>query len=91
MRDAPICAAGFRGLGVSLSKGQIKAGIEVEKPIATMVLLAKAKLGRVLPEGEIGAGRGNKIPQQVGDFNKNTVTAYRKLGKRTDDEMNALA
>ena len=56
---------------------RLKAGIELEAPIAQGVLKLKAGLGELMPREK--GGRGKKLSQQLGDFNPNTVTAYRKL------------
>ena len=58
---------------------RLKAGVEIEKPIAIGVLKIKAKIGEMLPAGKVGAGRGNKIPEQPVDFNPSTIAAYRKI------------
>lgn len=63
---------------------RLKAGIEVERPIALGVLKIKAKLGELLapaPPSQRGQGRGGKkstAPPAV-DFNSHTISAYRKL------------
>lgn len=54
-------------------------GIDIEKPIAVGVLKIKAKIGELLPAGKVGAGRGNKMPEQPVDFNPSTIAAYRKI------------
>lgn len=69
---------------------RLKAGIQVERPIALGVLKIKAKLGELLAPGtaaERGAkgGRGKKAVLSDGiAFNKNTVSAYRKLAANRD-------
>ncbi len=55
---------------------RLKAGIEVEKPIAIGVLKIKAKIGELLPAEKGGRG---KPAQQICEFNRNTISVYRKL------------
>lgn len=64
---------------------RLKAGVEIERPIALGVLKIKAKLGELLParppkeRGAMG-GRGKKAVAEDGiAFAPNTRTAYRKL------------
>lgn len=72
---------------------RIKAGIEVEKPIAIGTLKLKAGLGELLPAkppAERGQGRGGKKSSGATplDLDGNTLAAYRKLAKhreRIDD------
>jgi len=64
---------------------RLKAGVEIERPIALGVLKIKAKLGELLaPESAAkrGAkgGRGRKAPAPgAGAFAAHTISAYRKL------------
>ena len=57
---------------------------EIERPIAIGNLKIKAHIGKLCPAGKVGAGRGNKISYDTGGFNKNTLTAYRKLAKAAE-------
>jgi hypothetical protein len=64
----------------------LRAGIEVERPIALGVLKIKARLGELLPAkspGERGQGRGgNKSSEAASlDLSNHTLSAYRKLAK----------
>lgn len=61
---------------------QIKASIEIERPIALGVLKLKAKLGQLLERG--APGRGNKNPVPDTWFSSHTAAAYRKLGDHAD-------
>jgi hypothetical protein len=40
-----------------------------------------ARLGRLMPPGKVGAGRGNKNSKADLPFSKPTLSAYRKVGK----------
>jgi len=69
---------------------RLKAGIEVQKPIAVGVLKIKTKLGELLPAEK--GGRGNKVARQACDFGKVAITAYRKMAanaEKLDDYANA--
>lgn len=62
---------------------RLKAGIEVERPIALGVLKIKAKLGELMPAkppSDRGQGRSGKsgAPGAL-DFSKHSIAAYRKL------------
>ena len=72
---------------------RLKAGIEVERPIALGVLKIKAKLGELMPSEQgtrtdLTSGNGSqKLP-----FDPKTITAYRKLAtnkKRLDEYYEA--
>lgn len=64
---------------------QLKAGVELERPIAIGVLKIKAKLGELMPRGKVGAGRGNKNPGGAPGFSdSHTISAYRKLADNRD-------
>jgi phage N-6-adenine-methyltransferase len=70
---------------------RLKGGIEIEKPIAIGVLKIKAKIGELCPAkpaAERGQGRGEKesILSDGNDlpFDKNTITAYRKIAANID-------
>lgn len=65
---------------------RLKAGIEVERPIAIGVLKIKVKLGEMMPANppnERGQGRGGKEDKSIAtpaiDLSPNTITAFRKL------------
>lgn len=63
---------------------RLKAGVDIEKPIAIGVLKIKAKIGELLPAkppGERGQGRGGKStqPDSVDLFDHSTIAAYRKI------------
>lgn len=63
--------------------GRLKAGIEVERPIALGVLKIKAKLGELMPAEK--GGRGNKKPETLGDgFSGKAISTYRKLARNAD-------
>ena len=62
---------------------RLKAGIEVQKPIAVGVLKIKTKLGELLPEASKG-GRGNKGVKQLYDFTRPTAIAYRKMAANAE-------
>jgi phage N-6-adenine-methyltransferase len=71
---------------------RLKAGIEIEKPIAIGILKIKAKIGELMPAkpaGERGkeGGRGKKAPKaDLGalGFSDPTLSAYRKIAKNKD-------
>jgi phage N-6-adenine-methyltransferase len=62
---------------------RLKAGIEIERPIAIGVLKIKVKLGELLPAKppkETGAMKGKKGSKaELLPFTKPTISAYRKL------------
>jgi len=66
---------------------RLKAGVEIEKPIAIGVLKIKAKLGELLSapsasESGKKGGRGKKAPApDAGAFAAHTISAYRKIAK----------
>ena len=68
---------------------KLKAGLEVERPIALGVLKIKAKVGEMCPPrppADRGQGRGGKkstTPAEV-DFAPETISAYRKLAEHKD-------
>jgi hypothetical protein len=67
---------------------QLKAGVDIERPIAIGVLKIKAKIGELCPATspkESGAMKGKK-GGGVGPlpFDNNTIAAYRKLAKHKD-------
>jgi hypothetical protein len=67
---------------------QLKAGVEIEKPIALGVLKIKAKIGELCPAKqpkETGAMKGKKgMSSDSIPFDPHTLTAYRKLAKHKD-------
>ena len=74
---------------------RLKAGIDIERPIAFGVLKIKAKIGELMPAtppGERGQGRkaaGDDEGKESSkaallDFTKPTIAAYRKLAKHVD-------
>lgn len=65
---------------------QLKAGVQIERPIALGVLKIKAKIGELCPATpKSQTGRGKKsIPTDGILFTENTLTAYRKLAKHKD-------
>jgi phage N-6-adenine-methyltransferase len=67
---------------------QLKAGVEIEKPIALGVLKIKAKIGDLCPAKqpkESGAMKGKKGSVSAPlPFDNNTIAAYRKLAKHKD-------
>lgn len=66
---------------------RLRVEAEIAKPIAVGVLKIKAKIGELLPALQPGdrgvlGGRGNKaVLSDRKAFDKNTVTAYRKIAK----------
>ncbi|HUP82227.1 MAG TPA: hypothetical protein VM260_26985 [Pirellula sp.] len=59
---------------------RLKAGVEIERPIAFGVLKIKAKLGELLPAKlPQETGRGKKLDKQAVEFSPPTITAYRKI------------
>ncbi|MFP6691947.1 MAG: hypothetical protein VB875_02930 [Pirellulales bacterium] len=71
-------------LHCSARAAQLKAGVEVERPLAIGVLKIKAKIGELMPRGKVGAGRGNKNRAPAAPFSDNTVKAYRKIAANRD-------
>jgi phage N-6-adenine-methyltransferase len=67
---------------------QLKAGVEIERPIALGVLKIKAKIGELCPAKEpkeTGAMKGKKGTQEaLLPFTPPTIAAYRKLAKHKD-------
>lgn len=64
---------------------RLRAGVEVERPIALGVLKIKAKLGELMPATpKSQTGRGNKVDGVPVDFNKSTLATYRKLAANKD-------
>jgi len=67
---------------------RLKGGIEIEKPIAIGVLKIKAKIGELMPAKspeESGAMKGGILPDRTPPmFDKNTITAYRKIAANID-------
>jgi ParB family chromosome partitioning protein len=67
---------------------KLKAGIEIERPIAIGVLKIKAKIGELAPAKppkDRGQGRAGKSSNAaLPDFPKPTIAAYRKLAKAKD-------
>lgn len=67
---------------------RLKAGIEIEKPIAIGVLKIKAKIGEMMPAKppkETGAMKGKKgTTAGVVPFNPSVLSAYRKIAKNKD-------
>jgi phage N-6-adenine-methyltransferase len=71
---------------------RLKAGIEVQKPIAVGVLKIKTKLGELLPEGKRGPKSEDNSACQTSEFGKSAITAYRKMAansEKLDDYANA--
>lgn len=66
---------------------KLKAGIEVERPIALGVLKIKAKLGELMPANK--GGRGKKLLKQVEEFSAQTASAYRKLAANKNGTKSA--
>lgn len=65
---------------------QLKAGVEIEKPIAVGVLKLKGKVGELSPPEK--GGRGKKPVNQIDGFSRQTISAYRKIAahaKRIDE------
>lgn len=64
---------------------QLKAGIEIERPIAIGVLKIKAGLGELLPaKPPSEKGRGKKNGNAALPFSKPVIAAYRKLAAHKD-------
>lgn len=70
---------------------KLKAGIEIEKPIAIGILKIKARIGELIPAkppSDRGQGRGKKesIAADPIDlpFDAGTITAYRKIAANID-------
>ena len=67
---------------------RLKAGIEIEKPIAEGVIKIKAKLGKLMPaktRNESGEMKGKKgVLEDRIPFDKNTRVAYRKLAANAE-------
>ena len=65
---------------------QLKAGVEIERPIAVGVLKIKAKIGELCPATpKSETGRGKKsATADVALFPQTTIAAYRKLAKHKD-------
>jgi hypothetical protein len=67
---------------------QLKAGVQIERPIALGVLKIKAKIGELCPAKEpkeAGAMKGKKGSKpDLPPFDKMTIAAYRKLAKHKD-------
>lgn len=65
---------------------QLKAGVDIERPIAIGVLKIKAKIGELCPATPpTERGRGNKnTTADVAFFPQTTIAAYRKLAKHKD-------
>ena len=68
---------------------QLKAGIDIERPISLGVLKIKAKIGELMPAkqpGERGQGRGGdkSIEPDGIDLSPQTRVAYRKLAKSVE-------
>lgn len=61
---------------------RLKAGIEIEKPIAIGVLKIKAGLGELMPREK--GGRGKTSTTDGAGLDPKTVTAYRKLADNRD-------
>jgi len=69
---------------------RLKAGIEVERPIALGVLKIKAKLGEMMPAEK--GGRGNtKLFQCPEYFTHHDLSAYRKLAANRDKHKLTVA
>jgi hypothetical protein len=65
---------------------QLKAGVDIERPIAIGVLKIKAKIGELCPAKEpkeTGRGKKTTSPAEV-VFQPATIAAYRKLAKHKD-------
>jgi len=71
-----------RAVAMAKYAEQLKAGIEIERPIAIGVLKIKAGLGELLP-AEPG-GRGKTIATDGIVYAPNTRTAYRKMAAHRD-------
>ena len=63
---------------------RLKVGVEIARPIAISVLKIKAKLGELMPRGNVGAGRGNKNGKAALPFSRPTVQAFRKIADNQD-------
>jgi len=65
---------------------RLKAGVQIEKPIAVGVLKIKAKIGELMPaKTPKETGRGKKSSKSdLPVFDKVTLSAYRKLAKHKD-------
>ena len=61
---------------------RLKAGVQIERPIAYGVLKIKAKLGELMPAGK--GGRGKKHDNPVVGFSRPTISDYRKLAANRD-------
>lgn len=77
-------AKGMLDKAVAMQKyaEQLKAGIEIGKPIAVGVLKIKIKLGQMMPREN--GGRGKKTPKAALGFSAPTVSAYRKMADKAD-------
>lgn len=65
---------------------RLKAGIDIERPIAIGVLKIKAKIGELAPAKtpkETGRGKKTSSPAEL-VFAKETIAAYRKMAKHKD-------
>jgi len=61
---------------------RLKAGIEVQTPIAVGVLKIKTKLGELMPAGK--GGPGNNDGKQVAGISTTSITAYRKMAANAE-------
>jgi hypothetical protein len=64
---------------------RLKAGIEIERPIALGVLKIKAKLGELMPAKppqESGAMKGKGSKPALPPFSKPVIATYRKLAAK---------
>ena len=72
-----------RGMTMKHYAERLRAGIEVERPIAFGVLKIKAKLGELMPRESGGRGKKTPIPD-IGVSNPATIAAYRKIADHQD-------
>lgn len=63
---------------------RLKAGIEIEKPIAIGVLKIKAGIGELLPAKNGRPKKGHENPLAGQGFASDTISAYRKLAANQD-------
>ena len=55
----------------------IRADVRIINQLKYAKMIASARLGQLMPRG--GPGRGKKNRLALGDFNKNTISTFRKL------------
>ena len=63
---------------------RLKAGVDVERPIAIGVLKIKAKLGELMPAVNGRPKKGAENPKAALGFSEPTVSAYRKLATNAE-------